>query len=209
MKKLAVLFSLGIFFAVAAGCGMNTEGDPPSREVTDDVNFDIEDYKKIIPPNNELGFNLLPEIEADHNGNTFISPASLFMALAMIYNGADGVTTEEIAKALNAEGISVNELNKANASLLTALKKETGDTQLHIANAIWLNKDFHFQEDFAQHNNDYFHAKTKEIDIRDDQSPVKINDWVSETTNGKIEEIVDAPLNSDLVAILINAIYFK
>jgi len=209
MKKLAVLFSLGIFFAVAAGCGMNTEGDSPSREVTDEVNFDIEDYKKIIPANNELGFNLLPEVEADHNGNTFISPASLFMALSMIYNGADDVTKEEIAKTLNTEGISIKALNKANASLMAALKKETEDTQLHIANAIWLNEDFHFQKDFAQHTKDYFHAETEEIDISDDKSPVKINDWVSETTNGKIEEIVDAPLNSDLIAILINAIYFK
>src|SRR5699024_7986232 len=112
-------------------------------------------------------------------------------------------------KTLNMEGISINELNKANASLMTALEKETDDTQLHIANAIWLNEDFHFKEEFAQHNKDYFHAETEEIDIRDDKSPVKINDWVSETTNGKIEEIVDAPLNSDLVAILINAIYFK
>lgn len=209
MKKLAVLFSLVILFAVTTGCSMNTEEEPSSREVADDVNYDIEDYNKIIPANNELGFNLLPEVEADHNGNTFISPASLFMTLSMIYNGADGVTKEEIAKALNAEGISVKALNKANVSLLAALKKETDDTQLHIANAIWLNKDFHFQEDFAQHNNDYFHAKTKEIDISDDQSPVKMNDWVSEKTNGKIKEIVDTPLNSDLVAMLINAIYFK
>src|SRR5690625_4028808 len=209
MKKLAILFSLGIFFAVTAGCGMNTEGDPSSRKVADDVNFDIEDYKKIIPANNELGFNLLPEVEADHNGNTFISPASLFMAVSMIYNGADDVTKEEIAKTLNTKGISVNELNKANASLMAALKKETDDMQLHIANAIWLNEDFHFQKDFAQHNKDYFQAETEEIDISDDKSPVKINNWVSEMTNGKIKEIVDTPLNSDLVAMLINVFYFK
>src|SRR5690625_223330 len=145
MKKLAVLFSLGVFFAVAAGCGINTEGDPPSREVTDDVNFDIEDYKKIIPANNELGFNLLPEIEADYNGNTFISPASLFMAVSMIYNGADDVTKEEIAKTLNTEGMSVNELNKANASLLAALKKETDNRRLYIENVSCLNRNFHFK----------------------------------------------------------------
>src|SRR5690625_7165504 len=86
MKKLAVLFSLGMFFAVAAGCG---EGDSSSREVADDMNFDIEDYQKIIPANNKLGFKLLPEVEADHNGNTFISPASLFMAVSMIYNRSE------------------------------------------------------------------------------------------------------------------------
>ena len=36
-----------------------------------------------------------------------------------------------------------------------------------------------------------------------------INQWVEEKTNGKIEEIVDSPLDPDLVTILINAIYFK
>ncbi|NLY78763.1 MAG: hypothetical protein GX072_02310 [Lysinibacillus sp.] len=36
-----------------------------------------------------------------------------------------------------------------------------------------------------------------------------MNDWVSNATQGKIKEIVESPLNPDLVAILINAIYFK
>ena len=36
-----------------------------------------------------------------------------------------------------------------------------------------------------------------------------INNWVKDKTNGKIEEIVDSPLDPDLVTILINAIYFK
>src|SRR5699024_12611889 len=124
MKKLAVLFSLGIFFAVAAGCGMNTEGEPPSREVTDDVNFDIEDYKKIIPANNGLGYNLLPEAEADHNGNTSISPASLFMAVCTIYIVADNVAKDEIAKTLNMEGISISALNKVNGCLKTGWGRE-------------------------------------------------------------------------------------
>lgn len=37
----------------------------------------------------------------------------------------------------------------------------------------------------------------------------KVNNWVSESTKDKIEEIVEAPLNPDLVTLLINSLYFN
>ncbi len=195
------------FFLLVTGCG--TGNKPGSLEISSDVDFSKDDYKKVIPFNNKLGLELLSEVEADGNGNTFISPMSLFMALSMIYNGADGVTKTEIAKVLQNEGMDVTELNKANASMMSKLHSNSKQIQLNVANSIWLNENFHFQTDFAQNNRDYFNAKIQEIDIADSQSPKKINDWVKKSTNDKIEKIVDAPLDPDLVAILINAIYFK
>ena len=174
-----------------------------------DVDFGKDDYKNIISANNQIGFALLPEAGANEDGNIFISPVSLFMALSMVYNGADGVTKEEMAKVLHAEAMDGNQLNKANTSLMSMLQSDSKHSQLNIANSIWLNKNFHFQEDFAQNNKDYFHANIKEIDINNHQSSKMINDWVKQSTNGKIEKIVDNTLDPDLVAILINAIYFK
>lgn len=191
----------------AVGCG--AEGDSSDPDISSNVDFGEADYKEIIPSNNELGFKLIKEVEADNNNNAFISPTSLLTALSMIYTGANGVTKEEIAKLLKAEDIDVKTLNKANASLLSMINKDSDHMQLHIANAIWLNEDFHFQDEFAQANKDYFDAKIDEIDIADEESPKKINDWVNNTTDERIKEIVDTPLNPDLVALLINAIYFK
>lgn len=207
MKKLIVPLILVSFFTLATGCG--TGNKPGSLKVASDVDFDKDDYKKVVSSNNQLGLELLSEVEANGNGNTFISPTSLFIALSMIYNGADGVTKEEIAKVLQAEGMEVNELNRANASLMSILHSDSKQIQLNVANSIWLNETFHFQTDFAQNNRDYFNAKIQEIDIYDSHSPKMINDWVKKSTNEKIEKIVDAPLDPNLVAILINAIYFK
>jgi serine protease inhibitor len=197
----------GSFFLLLSGCG--TGNNPGSLEISSDVDFREDDYQKIIPLNNQLGWKMLAEVDADENGNTFISPMSLFMALSMVYNGADGVTKTEISKVLQNEGIDVTELNKANASLMSVLDKDSKKIQLNVANSIWLNESFHFQADFAKNNQDYFNAKIQEIDIFDNQSPKMINDWVKKATNNKIEEIVDTPLDDDLVAALINAIYFK
>ena len=131
------------------------------------------------------------------------------MALSMVYNGADGVTKEEIAKVLQAEGIDVDELNQANASLMNLLHSSSEQVQLTVANSIWLNENYHFQTEFAQNNKDCYNAEIQEIDINDSGSPKMINNWVKEKTNGKIGEIVESPLDPDLVTVLINAIYFK
>ncbi|ETI69821.1 serpin family protein [Neobacillus vireti] len=207
MKKLLALFILMSFFLLITGCG--TGNKSLGLDISSDVDFGKDDYKNIILFNNKLGMDLLSEVEADGNGNTFISPMSLFMALSMIYNGADGGTKTEIAKVLQNEGMNVTELNKANASTLSKLHSNAKKVQLNVANSIWLNEKYHFQTDFSQNNKDYFNANLQEIDIADSQSSKMINDWVKKSTNDKIEKIVDAPLDSDLVAILINAIYFK
>ena len=41
------------------------------------------------------------------------------------------------------------------------------------------------------------------------KSSKEINDWVKKSTNGKISDIVEDPLDPNLAALLINAIYFK
>jgi serine protease inhibitor len=202
--RMIILASLLVFMI-----GCQTEKNTGGLEISKDVTFGEKDYGKIVSSANELGFKLLKEVEADENNNIFISPTSLFMALSMIYNGADGVTKEEIARVLHSEGIDVEELNKANASMMSVLNKEVEDIQLNIANSIWLNDKFTFQKDFANSNKNYFNAEIAEIDIADSKSPEQINNWVKEATNGKIEKIVDSSLDANLVAVLINAIYFK
>ena len=101
MKKAIVLLIVVSFFVVAAGCGNNM--DQSSLEISDNVEFGEKDYEKIATANNGLGFTWFAEAEPNQDGNTFISPTSLFMALSMVYNGADGVTKAEIAKVLQTE----------------------------------------------------------------------------------------------------------
>ena len=206
MKKILFLL-IASLLVVITGCG--TQNKSGGLEISKDVAFGEKDYEKIVSPNNELGFELLQEVKPDKNDNIFISPTSLFIALSMIYNGAEGTTKEEIAEVLQAKGIAVEDLNKANASMMSSLDKESDDLQLNIANSIWLSDQFSFQKEFSSDNTDYFNAEIAEIDITDSKSPDKINDWVKKATNDKIEEIVDSPLDENLVAVLINAIYFK
>lgn len=204
LQKRLIILTVSICVLLIAACGTRN----PSV-ISSEVDFGKNDYQKIVSSNNHLGFELLSEAGEDGDGNIFISPTSLLMALSMVHNGADGLTKEEIANVLHAQGIDVNELNKANASLMSILHRDSKEIQLNVANSIWINENFHFQNDFAQNNRDYFNAEIQEINISDSKSPKRINEWVKKSTNNRIQQIVASPLDPDLVAVLINAIYFK
>ncbi|MFD1926752.1 serpin family protein [Sporosarcina siberiensis] len=206
-KKILLFIGITLMLFMLPACGAKKKSE--NTWVSSDVEFGEQDYEKITVANNTLGFRLIQEIDGDEQNNAFVSPTSLLMALSMVYNGADGITKEEIAKALKIEGVDASELNKANASLVSMLMKSSEEIQLNVANSIWLNENYHFQEDFSKNNKDYFNAEIQEINIHDNDSVTRINDWVKKSTNKKIEEIVEAPLDPDLVAILMNAIYFK
>src|SRR5690625_3035393 len=171
--------------------------------------FAESDYKTIIQPNNTLGFTLLENIDADENDNIFISPTSLFMALSMVYHGAEGETKDEIASVLHVDGLKNEEMLSANASLLNKLFRDSDSIKLAIANSMWLNDTLEFEKEFSKNNVDYFTAEIEEIAIDDHASVDKINKWVTDATNGKIDSIIEPPLSANFVVLLMNALYFK
>lgn len=206
MRKLLMI----LFVVMMAGCGSaETDVNTGSLKILKDVEYGEADYQKIIEPSNELGWKLMPVVEPNEEGNRFISSPSLFMALSMVYNGADGMTEEEISNVLEVPGVGAEELNQANASLMNQLGSDSEAIQLSIGNSIWLNESYQFQEDFAKNNKDYFNAKIEEIDVTDNESVDRINGWVEDATNGKIKEMMEAPLDPRLVTVLLNAIYFN
>lgn len=170
---------------------------------------DVHAVAPITVTNEAVGFSLLKEVTPDDEGNIFISPTSALIAMLMVYNGADGKTKEQIAEALQIEDLSDHEVNEATKALLNNLTRDEDKLELTVANSLWLNHEFSFNKTFANKMQDYFDAEIDEIDITDPTSATKINNWVEKATKGMIDEIVESPLSNDLVAYLINALYFN
>ena len=73
---------------------------------------------KLVAANTRFGFKLFSEIaKQDAGKNVFISPFSVAAALAMTYNGASGETRQAMAETLELNGMSLDEVNQANAAL--------------------------------------------------------------------------------------------
>ena len=162
---------------------------------------------KVITANTRFGFKLFDSIlKSNSSKNIFISPSSIAIALAMTYNGAKGETAQAMAKTLELQGISLPDINAANAAAITALQK-VDHIQLTVANSLWLRQDVTFNPDFLQ-TQDFYNARVTSLDFKDPSAVKVINDWVSQSTVGKINQIVQQ-INPDDALFLINAIYFK
>lgn len=165
---------------------------------------------RLVSANTRFAFRLFGElVRQDAGKNTFVSPASVSIALAMTYNGAAGETQQAMAQTLELTGLSLAEVNQANAALLKNLKRLDPKVELSVANSLWAREGVTFHQDFMERNRRFFEAKVASLDFNGPQAARTINDWVSDNTRGKIDKIVDDPIDPQAVLFLINAIYFN
>lgn len=124
-------------------------------------------------------------LQNTYEGETCIlSPYSVYLALAMAANGADGETLEQMQSVL---GLPCDELNAYASYLL----QNAGD-EVKSADSVWYRHmdGFTVNADFLQTNADYFGASAYAADF-DAQTLADMNAWVSEHTGGRIEKILD------------------
>src|SRR5699024_5358625 len=161
--------------------------------------------------NNELGIKIMDQLaEEDADNNIFISPVSLYMALSMVSPGAENETQSEITNLLGADDTDISTFNEANKSFLETLNdKDNDDIQLDIANSLWVDQNFNPEAEYEEIIDQYFHGKIASINRDDPAEADEINDWISEQTHNKIDDVVESPLSEDFAAMLVNAVYFN
>ena len=136
--------------------------------------------------------------------NTLISPLSVFYALAMTANGADGETLAQMEQVL---GMDVDNLNSYMLAYLDLLP-EAKDYKMSLANSIWFKDDPNFlvEQSFLQTNADYYGAGAYKAAF-DECTRNDINNWVKEHTDGMIPEIIDE-IPDEAIMYLVNALAF-
>ncbi|MGB7379153.1 MAG: serpin family protein [Rivularia sp. (in: cyanobacteria)] len=164
---------------------------------------------KLVSANTKFGFNLFSQLLVeDNNKNIFVSPSSIAFALAMTYNGADGSTKKAMAKALELQGMNLQQINSSYAQLKASLENPDPQVTLNIANSLWAEKNTSLESDFIQKNQEFYQAQVINLDFADAEASSTINNWVKENTQGKIDKIVDK-IDPEQVLFLLNTIYFK
>ncbi|MDW7657041.1 MAG: serpin family protein [Bacillota bacterium] len=155
----------------------------------------------------DFSLKLLVE-SLNNSGNILVSPASVYLALAMTINGADGETRDAMMAALSSAGLSEELLNAASRDWITLLEQTGDKTELFISNSIWVRDGYPVDASFLQRNADFFRAGAYTLDFGLPAAVTTINDWVKTATRSKIDKIVDE-IDPDVMMYLINAIYFK
>ncbi len=90
--------------------------------------------------------------------------------------------------------------------LLTGLDPKV---DLAIGNAIWHRQDLTVREDFRSRVERSFEARVEALDFSSPGAADVINDWASASTRGRIDRMVQPPIPGNVLAYLMNAVYFK
>jgi serpin peptidase inhibitor clade A protein 3 len=159
---------------------------------------------------NYFDLELLKEF-SESPGNVFISPASIKTTLALILEGAKGISAEEIENALRVDDINDKEIREILARLLFDLNDSTSNTVLEAANSIFVSDKFSVLREYEKKVVRYYKGAIKSLDFSNVNPAVKtINAWVANATHGLIQQVVgNQNIFADTTLVLANALYFK
>lgn len=224
LKKTKKIMAMLMTATVLTGCGGGNDPSASSKpKVTSEskTSVDIKNFQEITLNKQEMpeqqkkftkGINQFSYriFEKSENGkNIFLSPYSIATAFSMLANGAEGETKQEIMDLLK-----IRDLEKWNAYI----KEYTGlyekeETKLLTANSVWVSNRFvlspRAEQEFFAPLSAYYHGKQEQQDLSTDTAREKINNWVSENTDGMINPFLKNNLDLSVQMLLANAVYFK
>ena len=153
-----------------------------------------------------FGFSLVQQLESSGQRNLLISPASIEIALGMVYAGATGETAEAMSRVLGIDNSSRKVALKELADLCQTLENPGKGVTLKVANAAWIDDSIRLNRNFSADLADTFQTKLATVHFDDPSVISRINRWASDATEGKIARLLENPPVPPMF--LANAVYF-
>jgi serpin B len=170
--------------------------------------------KDISEANNEFALSLYKKL-GDDEKNLVFSPYSITSALAVTYAGAKGNTAREMAEVIcfPEDQTAFHPGYKAFTDSIQSTGDEKG-TELRIANALWVQDDYKLRQDFLDLAESCYKANAENVNFSIpeelEKTRLKINRWVEEITNNKIQNLLLPGVLKEVTRLVItNAIWFN
>ena len=220
MKNLFISVLLVIVLLGLAACAQSVSGEviKSDKERVSTPEVSQTDLTTLVAGNSDFAFDLYQTLK-NTDGNLFYSPHSISLALAMTYAGARGETAQQMADTLRFT-LPNRQLHPAFNWLDIELSQRGKDAKgkdgegfrMNIVNAIWGQKDYQFLTTFLDLLAENYGAGLRPLDFANapEESRITINNWVSDQTEGRIEDLIPQGLIDALTRlVLTNAIYFN
>ena len=149
----------------------------------------------------------------DGTKNRNFSPISVYLALAMVAEGANGATQAELLALLGCKSLS--ELRGVAAGMLETLSIDEEQSTLDLHNSLWMAESINglpveFYESFLSELGRTYRSEAHTVAFGKKSAAEQIADWIRTQTRDKIQISQDALLfDPSTVAVLINTIYLK
>jgi len=220
VKRLFLCLIVVALVSGLAACAQPVTGVVIQSDKQRDTSPNVKeaDLATVVDGNSAFAFDLYQALR-EQDDNLFFSPYSISLALAMTYAGARGETAQQMADTLHFI-LSQGRLHPAFNSLDIELSqrgegakgKDGEGFRLHIVNAIWGQEGYKFLSEFLDVLAENYGAGLRPLDFANapEESRITINNWVSDQTEGRIEDLIPQGLIDALTRlVLTNAIYFN
>ena len=168
--------------------------------------------KKIVGSSNDFAFQLFRQLangETQASKSCMVSPLSITCAMGMLNNGASGDTKAQITKVLGF-GDSQESVNQFAGKMMAELPTIDSESQVALANTIFVNGNYKLQTDFVKLAGQYYDATPETRNFSDNKTLEAINQWASDHTQQMITEVLTPEeFTPQAVSYLLNATYFK
>jgi len=161
---------------------------------------------------NDFAARLYRAVTKQHQGNAFLSPTSLRLALGMMYAGALGGTATEMAQTLGFEADAAQVARAAQVELVGWAALSTPELELHLTSRLWADQSTPIERSYQAEILQGWAAGIEPVDFQRaaEASRRHINGWVKDETQGKIPELLpQGAVNADSRLLITNAIYFN
>ncbi len=209
MRRIGLKPAIAAALLLLVACG-ESPTEPAPDALTELPRALSTTERSLIAASNTFAIGLLRQVHsATPKETVFLSPFSASMALGMTMNGAQGATLDQMKATLGFGTMPMADIDASYRSLLQLLGSLDSRVDLRVANALFYRAGFQLEAPFLASAKDYFGAQVQGLDFNAPAAAVTINDWVKTATAGRIDGIVDPPIDRDVMAMLLNAVYFK
>jgi serine protease inhibitor len=204
--------SAALVLIVAAVCGCRSDDNSHVARLASWHASGANPRQQIVVTNTRFGINVLQELIRERpDQNVIVSPLNLGLALAMAYNGAAGLTQQQIGKALQVDGLPIEQVNREYQALSDAVRQADRHVEVDVANSLWLQGNWPFNAPYVDLCRQFYDAEVANVDMNAPEAAPTINAWASKQTRGHIPEIATPQqlYEKKAVALLLSAGYFS
>lgn len=152
---------------------------------------ELEHFHHLIEGNNRFAFDFYQKIK--HKGGNFcFSPLGIISGLSLAASGAKGETANQFFQLFH-YSLNILPLLRNLKDLIETPSQHMGNqAQVYMPNAIWLGKDLTVSNSFKIGLQRHYDFNLQTVDFKNDSSSSirSINQWFSEQTEGKINNLV-------------------
>src|SRR5690554_6063457 len=171
LRKTSPLFILLILSLIVIGCGAQTTQHDQQNKVSK------ENPEAMMHNQNTFTFRLFEQaIHSDTDkDNRLISPLSIYMDFAMLYNGASGETKKAMQQALHIQPGTSDQLNRMQWKLMKERPKSDSAVTIDMENAIWHRKNLNPKSKVLSANQTFSEDAIRDSDFGNAETVADVN----------------------------------